>query len=142
MDATLPTQIELQVVTPERVAVSATVVSVSLPGASGRLGILPGHAPLISELSAGVLSYNENGAERVLATGEGFVEVLQGRVIVLAHTAEKPEEINAGRAAEQKKRVEELLKQSTLPEAERQAAEAALKSADARLEAAGQLKQN
>lgn len=142
MDATLPHQIELQVVTPEHRVVSATAASVSLPGAAGRLGILPGHAPLVSELAPGVLSYSENGVERVLATGEGFAEVLQGRVIVLAQTAEKAEDIDAGRAGGEKQRAEELLKQSALPEAERRAAEASLKRAAARLEAAGQLKRS
>lgn len=142
MDATLPHQIELQVVTPEHRVVSAAAASVSLPGAAGRLGILPGHAPLVSELAPGVLSYSENGVERVLATGEGFAEVLQGRVIVLAQTAEKAEDIDAGRAGGEKQRAEELLKQSALPEAERRAAEASLKRAAARLEAAGQLKRS
>lgn len=142
MDTTLPTQIEFQVVTPEHVAVSATVDSISLPGASGRLGILPGHAPLVSELAAGVLSYSENGAERVLATGEGFAEVLQGRVIVLAQTAEKAEDIDAGRAAEEKKRAEDLLKKPGISDAERHAAEASLQLAGARLEAAAQSQGN
>ena len=95
MDTTLPTQIDLQVVTPERVVVSATTASVSLPGAGGRLGILPGHAPLISELAAGLLWFGEKGSDRYLSIGEGFAEVLPGRVIVLAQTAERAEELTS-----------------------------------------------
>ncbi|MGH9343487.1 MAG: F0F1 ATP synthase subunit epsilon [Terriglobia bacterium] len=140
MDTTLPTQIELQVVTPEHVVVSATTTSVSLPGASGRLGILPGHAPLISELAAGVLWFSEKGSEHYLAIGEGFAEVLQGRVIVLAQTAEKAEAIDLARATKGKQSAEELLKRSGIPEEESKEAEASLKRAVARLEAAAQAK--
>lgn len=138
MDATLPTQIELQVVTPEQVIVSATVTSVSLPGAGGRLGVLPGHAPLVSELSAGVLWFTENGAEHVLAVGEGFVEVLQGRVIVLAQEAQRADAINVAAAQQEKQTAEEALKKPGLPETEAKEAEKALQLASARLEAAAQ----
>ncbi|HEV2418146.1 MAG TPA: ATP synthase F1 subunit epsilon [Terriglobia bacterium] len=140
MDTTLPTQIELQVVTPEQVAVSATATSVSLPGASGRLGILPGHAPLISELAPGVLWFSEKGSDHYLAIGEGFAEVLQGRVIVLAQTAEKAEAIELDRARREKQSAEEALKKPGISEAEAKQAEASIKRAEARLEAAAQAK--
>lgn len=140
-ETTLPTQIDLQVVTPERRVVSANAAAVTLPGASGQLGVLPGHAPLVSELSAGVLSYEQEGAKRAIAIGSGFVEVLPGRVIVLAQTAEKPEEIDVERARKAKQRAEENLKRpAATPEQiqEAQAAQDDLNRATARIEVASQ----
>ena len=140
MDTSLPTQIDLQVVTPEHVVVSATVTAVTLPGASGQLGILPGHAPLVSELAAGVLSFAENGAGRYLAIDQGFAEVLPGRVIVLTQTAEKAEDISLERAQDAKRRAEETLKTSTGSPSDFQEAQAALHRAVAQIEAATQAK--
>ncbi|MGH9397351.1 MAG: F0F1 ATP synthase subunit epsilon [Terriglobia bacterium] len=139
MDTTLPTQIDLQVVTPERRVISATVAGVTLPGASGQLGILPGHAPLVSELSPGVLSFEQEGSARALAISSGFAEVLPGRVIVLVQTAEAPEDIDIERSRSAKQRAEERLKKPAASEAEMQEAQAAqedLKRADARIEVA------
>ncbi|MGH9404956.1 MAG: F0F1 ATP synthase subunit epsilon [Terriglobia bacterium] len=138
MDTALPEQIELQVVTPEHVAVSATVKAVSLPGADGRLGVLPGHAPLVSELRAGTLSYQAGGSSQALAISAGFVEVLPGRVIVLASEAEKAENIDVPRAQESKRRAEEALKKAGASEAEVEAARAAIELSEARIEAAGE----
>ncbi len=137
MDTTLPTAIELQVVTPERLVVSASATAVSLPGKSGCLGILPGHAPLVSELAAGVISYEREGATQRLAVSDGFTEVLPARVIVLARTAERTEEIDIERARSARQRAEERLKR--LPDSqdgdERSQVLAALARAIARLDA-------
>lgn len=107
----LPEAIELTIVTPERQLLRATVVEVDLPGADGCLGILPGHAPLITELGIGELSYRGAGdrTSGVLAIVRGFAEVLQDRVSVLAETAEKPEEIDLARAEAALKRAQERL---------------------------------
>jgi F-type H+-transporting ATPase subunit epsilon len=107
----LPESIELIIVTPERQLLRETVVEVTLPGAEGCLGILPGHAPLITELGIGELTYRAKGAgEPVhLAIISGFAEVLGDKVTVLAETAERPEEIDVARAAAAKKRAEERL---------------------------------
>src|SRR5579863_1270947 len=107
----LPESIELIVVTPERQLLRESVVEVTLPGADGCLGILPGHAPLITELGIGELTYRSKGAGQVahLAVISGFAEVLGDRVTVLAEMAERPEEIDLGRAEEAKKRAEERL---------------------------------
>jgi F-type H+-transporting ATPase subunit epsilon len=91
-------QLQLEVVTPERRVLSGQVNSVTVPGRSGEMGILPGHAPLISELRTGVLSYNEAGTTFQLHVSGGFVEVNDDRVSVLAEIAERPEEIDAARA--------------------------------------------
>jgi len=107
----LPESIELVVVTPERQLLRETVVEVTLPGADGCLGILPGHAPLITELGIGEMSYRAKGASAVahLAILSGFAEVLGDRVTVLAEMAERPEEIDVARAEEAKKRAEQRL---------------------------------
>jgi F-type H+-transporting ATPase subunit epsilon len=107
----LPESIELVVVTPERQLLRETVVEVTLPGADGCLGILPGHAPLITELGIGEMSYRAKSASAVahIAILSGFAEVLGDRVTVLAEMAERPEEIDVARAEEAKKRAEQRL---------------------------------
>jgi F-type H+-transporting ATPase subunit epsilon len=105
-----PESIELIIVTPERQLLRESVVEVTLPGADGQLGVLPGHAPLITELGIGELNYRaKSGAQGTMAIISGFAEVLGDRVTVLAETAERPEEIDLKRAEEAKKRAEERL---------------------------------
>lgn len=101
--------LQLEVVTPERRVLSEQVNSVTVPGRSGEMGILPGHAPLISELQTGVLSYNEDGTVFQLHVSGGFVEVTDDRVSVLAEIAERPDEIDAARARLSRERTEKQL---------------------------------
>ena len=101
---------ELEIVTPERLVVRDRVEEMQLPGRDGYLGILPGHAPLITELGIGQISYRENGRSRYLAVAWGFAEVLPDRVSVLAETAERAEEIDVRRAEEAMKRAEQRLR--------------------------------
>jgi|ERR1700730_2588424 len=107
----LPESIELVLVTPERQLLRDTVLEVTLPGADGCLGVLPGHAPLITELGIGEMTYRSKGGSEAgrLAILSGFAEVLGDRVTVLAETAERPEEIDVGRAEEARKRAEQRL---------------------------------
>src|ERR1035438_4963096 len=107
----LPDSIELIIVTPERQLLRETVVEATLPGADGQLGILPGHAPLITELGIGELTYQAKNASasEPIAVISGFAEVLGDRVTVLAETAERPEEIDISRAEESKTRAEQRL---------------------------------
>ena len=107
----LPESIQLIVVTPERQLLRETVVDVEIPGLDGQLGILPGHAPLMTELGIGELMYRTNASSPpvVLAVLRGFAEVLPDRVTVLAETAERAEEIDLKRAEEAKARAEQRL---------------------------------
>jgi F-type H+-transporting ATPase subunit epsilon len=107
----LPEAIELIVVTPERQLLRQSVTEVQLPGADGYLGVLPGHAPLMTEIGIGELSYHDlAGKESVhLALVRGFAEVLQDRVTVLAETAERAEEIDLARAEAARARAEKRL---------------------------------
>jgi F-type H+-transporting ATPase subunit epsilon len=107
----LPESIELIIVTPERQFLRESVVEVVMPGAEGELGVLPGHAPLMTELGIGELSYRGAGANPsgVLAIIQGFAEVLGDRVTILAETAERAAEIDLGRAEAAKARAENHL---------------------------------
>jgi F-type H+-transporting ATPase subunit epsilon len=107
----LPESIQLIVVTPERQLLRESVVEVAIPGLGGQLGILPGHAPLMTELGIGELSYRTSTSSQpiVLAVISGFAEVLPDRVTVLAETAERAEEIDLKRAEEAKARAEKRL---------------------------------
>jgi len=91
-------RIELEVATPERAVVSEQVTEVQVPGANGYLGILPGHAPLLSLLGAGSLSFTVGGERRFLAVQGGLMEVLSGQVRVLANIAERAEDIDLAKA--------------------------------------------
>jgi F-type H+-transporting ATPase subunit epsilon len=90
--------LDLVVVTPERQLVHQQVGEVQIPGKDGYMGILPGHAPLLSELGSGALTYVLAGRRHSLAVHGGFLEVLEDHVRVLADAAERAEEINVERA--------------------------------------------
>jgi len=108
----LPDSIELIIVTPVRELLRQTVVEVQLPGADGYLGVLPGAAPLITELGIGELTFHakSGGAEsEPIAIIRGFAEVLPDRVTVLAETAELASEIDVSRAEAALKRARERM---------------------------------
>jgi F-type H+-transporting ATPase subunit epsilon len=94
----LPESIELQIVTPERHVLQETVKSVEIPGKEGYLGILPGHAPLITELGIGILAYRKGDENHFVTVIHGYAEVLPDRVIVLAEISERAEEIDVERS--------------------------------------------
>ncbi len=106
-----------------------------IPGVSGYMGILPGHAPLISELGVGEITYKTSGVEHTLAVAWGFVEVLPDKVTILAEAAEQPQEIDVERAQKAKDRAEERLK-SNDPQVDYTRAEDALQRAETRLNVA------
>jgi F-type H+-transporting ATPase subunit epsilon len=127
---------EFEIVTPEKLVVRDVAEEMQIPGKNGYLGILPGHAPLITELAVGEISYRNQGYTHRLAVAWGFAEVLPSKVTVLAETAERADEINVRRAEEAKQRAEERLK-SADPNIDFDRAEQALQRADARLQVAG-----
>jgi F-type H+-transporting ATPase subunit epsilon len=106
--------IHLEIVTPERLLLEADVDSVQVPGLDGEMGILPGHAPLISQLKpAGLLSYAQGTTTRQIVVSQGFVEVMPDRVKVLADAAEHPEEVDVAAALRLRERSEKLLAQAS-----------------------------
>ena len=102
--------LKLVVVTPERKVAEAETESVEVPGELGYLGILPGHAPLISLLKTGVLKYRDSRGEKTLAISGGFMEVSNDVVSVLADLAEERSEIDPAKAEKDRTRAEEELK--------------------------------
>ena len=101
--------IDFTLVTPERALVHEHVDELQIPGAEGYLGILPGHAPLFSELKVGELGYRIGERWFWLSVAWGFVEVLPDQVRVLAETAERAHEIDLDRANRAKQRAEERI---------------------------------
>ncbi len=102
-------KLTLEVLTPEKIALRETVEEVVLPGLNGELGILPDHAPMISQLKTGVLCYRAGAERRVMHVSGGFAEVLPDKVSVMADVAEKPDEIDLKRAQEARTKAEQLL---------------------------------
>jgi F-type H+-transporting ATPase subunit epsilon len=108
---------KLEIVTPEKKVVDTTAEEIQIPGKNGYLGVLPGHAPLITELAVGEITFREssgsssgsNSNEQRLAVAWGFAEVLPGKVTILAETAERPSEIDVERARKAKARAEQML---------------------------------
>jgi len=126
---------QLEIVTPEKKVVDTVAEECQIPGKSGYLGILPGHAPLITELAVGEIIFRENSTEQRLAVAWGFAEVLPNKVTILAETAERPSEIDVDRARKSRERAEQRLTSGdTSVDVER--ALDALHRADARLDVA------
>lgn len=107
--AKLPEKISLEIVTPERQVIKALVDEVTLPATQGYIGVLPGHAPLLTTLSVGIVSYRQKDKKQHLFLSGGFAEILPNKIIVLAQIVEKPEEIDTERAKSSKQRAEQRL---------------------------------
>ncbi len=129
---------ELEIVAPERLLVREPAEEVQIPAENGYLGILPGHAPLISLVTTGEISYRAAGTTSYISVSWGFVEVLPTKVSIIAQAAERPEDIDVKRAEEARARAEERLRSSdSTVDTER--ALKALKRAEVRLQVAQRL---
>ena len=131
----MPDTFQLEIVTPEKLVVKEAVEEAQIPGLGGYLGILPGHAPLITELAVGVITYRVQGVTRSISVAWGFAEVLPDKVTMLAETAERPDEIDVARAQKAKDRAEQMLK-SNDPQLDYERAQDALQRAETRLKVA------
>lgn len=107
----LPTHIDLQIVTPDRLVVRERVDEVEIPGSDGYFGVLPGHTPLLASLSVGELWYRQGTEKTYLSIAYGFAEVLPDSVTILAQLAEKAEDIDIARAEAALQRAQERLAQ-------------------------------
>jgi F-type H+-transporting ATPase subunit epsilon len=127
---------QLEIVTPEKMVVRDVAEEMQIPGKDGYLGILPGHAPLITELAVGEITYRAGAQTHHLSVAWGFAEVLPDKVTILAETAERADEIDVSRAQQAKQRAEGgLAKCDTEEDFNRTAGD--LKRAETRLEVAG-----
>jgi len=127
--------LHLEIVTPEKMVVRDSADEVQIPGKNGYLGVLPGHAPLITELSVGEITYRNSGSTHHLAVAWGFAEVLPDKVTILAERAEAASEIDVKRAQQAKQRAEEDLRNGKTEE-DFTRAEFDLKRAETRIEVA------
>jgi F-type H+-transporting ATPase subunit epsilon len=126
---------QLEIVTPEKKVVDTAASEVQVPGKNGYLGVLPGHAPLITELAVGEITFRSGAEEQRLAVAWGFAEVLPDKVTILTETAERPSEIDVERARQAKQRAEQRLTSGD-PNVDVERSLEALHKADTRLEVA------
>jgi F-type H+-transporting ATPase subunit epsilon len=127
--------LRLEIVTPEKRVLDASVDSVTVPTVSGEAGILPNHAPLISALKPGILSYSNKGTTERLAIAGGFVEVSSNKVAVLTDTAETADEIDMDAARVEREAAEKALAaQASTPLDDTESHRERLDAANARLQ--------
>jgi F-type H+-transporting ATPase subunit epsilon len=131
----MPDTFQLEIVTPEKMAVKDVAEEMQIPGKNGYLGILPGHAPLITELAVGQISFRNGSETNYLCVAWGFAEVLPDKVTILAETAERGEDVDCERARRAKERAEKRLV-SNDPQVDVARAQNALARANTRLEVA------
>jgi F-type H+-transporting ATPase subunit epsilon len=125
----------LEIATPEKSLLKEQVSEAQIPGADGYLGILPEHAPLLSRLKPGLLTYTLGGREHTLAVHGGFVEVKNNHVRCLVDQAERAEDIDLTRAQAAQKRALDALNNTGIDLDIGDALAAAMR-AEARIEAA------
>lgn len=130
----------LSIVTPEKVAWESQVDSLVIPAYEGEMGILPGHAPLLTQLTPGVVKIRSGEEERLLSVSGGFVEVFGGHVSLFAETAEMAEEVDAERARQATERAKAALVRRHAEPLDMAQAEGALRRALARQKAANMVR--
>ena len=128
-------EFQIEIVTPERLVVRDVAHEAQIPGKDGYLGILPGHAPLVTELGVGEINYRVEGFIHRLAVAWGFAEVLPTKVTILAETAERAEDIDVARAQKARDAAQRQL-QSGDPNTNYDLVQAALERAETRLQVA------
>lgn len=127
--------IKVEIVTRDRRLLSDEVDLVTLPGASGQMGVMRGHAPLLSTLDIGEIILHKGNTVQYIAVGGGVVEVRPDKVTVLAESAEHAEEIDEARAAAARERARQFLEDNP-PTDRKPVFEMALKRSDLRLKVA------
>ena len=127
--------IKVDIVTPEKLLYSGEIDMITLPGALGQMGILHGHAPLLSTLDIGEIILHKGSETQFIAVGGGVVEVRPNKVTILADTAEVSNEIDAARAAAALTRTEKMLAENPAPQ-QRPVLEAAMRRSNLRLKVA------
>ena len=129
----MASMLRLELVTPERLLLSEEVDEVVAPGYEGEFGVLPGHTQFLVILNIGVLWYRKGSAVKKIALGGGFAEVNHDRVVVMAETAERADEIDLERAQRARDRAEARLKELSLDDETQAKVRAALQRALVRM---------
>jgi F-type H+-transporting ATPase subunit epsilon len=130
-------KMKLEIVTPYKKVVDTEVEEVTASGKLGEFGVLPGHAPFLTSLSIGELSYKNNGVPVSMALNWGYFEVKDDKIIILVETAETSDQIDIERARAAQGRAEEALKKLTSEDKQFKIYEAALERAIIRMQVAG-----
>ncbi|WP_028550960.1 F0F1 ATP synthase subunit epsilon [Paenibacillus sp. UNC451MF] len=125
----------LEIVTPERKVFAEEANMIIVKGVAGELGILPNHIPLVTPLKVAPVTVKQNGKQLYIAVNGGFMEVRKDKVVILAESAELPEQIDLERAQAAKERAEKRLASKDNYDFKR--AEAALQKALNRIEVYG-----
>jgi F-type H+-transporting ATPase subunit epsilon len=111
--------IKFEIVTPERVVLKEDIFQVTVPTKAGEITVLPKHMPLVSNLKPGVIELKKkNGEIEVISVSGGFLEVLRNKVVILADTAERAEELDLLRAEEARARAENIKKETAQDDVE------------------------
>jgi F-type H+-transporting ATPase subunit epsilon len=129
--------IRLELVTPERLLLSEEVDEVIAPGYEGEFGVLPEHTQFLAILNIGMLRYRKGSAMEKIALGGGFAEVTPERVVVMADTAERADEIDVERAQRARDRAEARLKELSMDDETHAKVRAALQRALVRMAVGG-----
>ncbi len=129
-------ELTLEIVTPERMAFTGLVEEVTIPGTEGEFGVLRGHAPLLSSVDVGELSFTREHKKVRYAVNTGYAEVTASKVTVLVETAERADQIDLERARRARERAEEKLSKLPKEDAEFEKARLALARAIARINTA------
>jgi F-type H+-transporting ATPase subunit epsilon len=108
----METKLKLEIVTPYGLILSEDVDEVSCTGSEGDFGVLPGHVPFFTTLKIGMLSYKKGNSTKYVFVNWGYAEVEPERVMILADSAEKSEEIDVERARAAMKRAEDRLRKT------------------------------
>jgi F-type H+-transporting ATPase subunit epsilon len=131
-------QIQVRLVTPDRILVDQSAAAVELPGLSGYMEVLPGHAPLLSELGSGeVRLHGGQAGEQKYHVSWGFVEVLPERVTILADEAERPDEIDSSAAQRELEEGQKLWNDAGDSEEKYKEANEVIADAESKLASAG-----
>ncbi|HZJ41187.1 MAG TPA: ATP synthase F1 subunit epsilon [Candidatus Saccharimonadales bacterium] len=101
--------IKFEIVTPERVVLKQEILQITVPTANGEITVLPNHIPLVSIIKSGVIEIKlADNITEIISVGSGFIEVMKDKVVILADTAERAEELDEARIKEARANAEKL----------------------------------
>ena len=129
-------ELMLEIVTPEKLAVSTQVEEVTIPGTEGEFGVLRGHASLLSSIEIGEVSYTKDGKKTYYAVETGYAEILSSKVTILVESAETADAIDKDRAAKMKEDAEAKLAKMTKEDPDYERLRAVVNAAEVRLKVA------
>ncbi len=107
----MASKLKFEIITPERVVLKEEIDQVTIPTAEGEITVLPNHIPLIAVLRPGELLVKKSGEEIAMSCSGGFIEITPDKVLVLADTAEKAEELVEEEILKARERAQKILEE-------------------------------